>query len=141
MRIVDAMELHGTDREVECPRGGFTSIRMLLKSDGMGFTMTRTTVHPTRAFQRWHYKHHLEACYCIVGRGVLKDSRGRRHTITPGVLYALDKHDKHWMKATERMVLICVFNPPLTGREVHQADGSYARASKGSRAGHRRIAV
>jgi L-ectoine synthase len=40
-------------------------------------------------------------------------------------MYALDKHDKHFFKALEPVVLICVFNPPLAGNEVHQADGSY----------------
>lgn len=126
MKIVNALELHGTEREVECPKGGFTSIRMLVKKDGMGFGMTRTTVHPTEDFQLWHYKNHLEACYCIKGKGVLKDSHGRKHDIKPGVLYALDNHDKHWFKAVGgSCILICVFNPPLIGREVHGEDGSY----------------
>jgi L-ectoine synthase len=41
-------------------------------------------------------------------------------------MYALDKHDVHYVKALEDTVLISVFNPPVTGREVHDADGSYA---------------
>jgi L-ectoine synthase len=126
MKIVNAMKLHGTEREIKCPKGGFTSIRMLLKEDGMGFTMTRTTVHPTDEWQLWHYKHHLEACYCIKGKGQLKDTKGRIHEIRPGVMYALDRNDKHWFKTKETVILICVFNPPLTGKEVHQDDGSYA---------------
>ena len=125
MKIMNVMKLHGTEREVDCPNGGFTSLRMLLKEDGMGFTMTRTTVHPTGEWQLWHYKNHLEACYCIKGTGLLKDAKGRQHEIKPGMLYALDKHDKHWFKADENVILICVFNPPLTGGEVHQPDGSY----------------
>lgn len=113
------------ERVVECPNGGFTSRRLLLKDDGLGFTMTRTTIHPTRRFQKWHYKHHFEACYCIKGKGVLRDSKGVDHRIEPGVLYALDKHDKHFFKAFETVILLCVFNPPLVGREVHRGDGSY----------------
>ncbi|HAJ20895.1 MAG TPA: L-ectoine synthase, partial [Rhodospirillaceae bacterium] len=27
---------------------------------------------------------------------------------------------------TEAMALACCFNPPVTGQEVHRADGSYA---------------
>lgn len=126
MKVMNAMDLHGTEREVKCPKGGFTSIRMLLASDHMGFTMTRTTVHPTKQFQKWHYKHHVEACYCIKGRGLLKMAGGKILKIKPGMLYAPDKHDKHWFKATETVVLLCVFNPPLKGKEVHQKDGSYA---------------
>ena len=128
MKVLDAMKMHGSEREVICPKAGFTSIRMLLAEDGMGFTMTRTTVHPTDDFQLWHYKHHLEACYCIKGHGIVKDARGNEHQIRPGVMYALDKHDKHFFKALDTVVLICVFNPPLTGSEVHQKDGSYTRS-------------
>lgn len=113
------------DRSIECPNGGFMSRRLLLKRDGMGFTMTRTTVHPTKDFQKWHYKHHLEACYCIKGHGIIKDAKGVQHKVYPGTLYALDKHDKHFFKALDTVILICVFNPPLIGNEVHQADGSY----------------
>lgn len=130
MKIIDVMKLRGTDREVHCPEGGFTSRRMLNKSDGMGFSMHRTTIHPTPDWQLWHYKHHFEACYCIKGRGKVKDSKGVQHEIKPGICYALDKHDKHWFIAKETMILICVFTPPLVGDEVHQADGSYKAPEK-----------
>ena len=43
-------------------------------------------------------------------------------------MYALDQHDKHTLRAKEQLVLACCFNPPVTGTEVHQADGSYAPA-------------
>lgn len=130
MKVIDVLKLHKTEREVKCPRGGFTSLRPLLESDGMGFSVTRTTVHPTDDWQMWHYKNHLEACYCIAGHGQLKEANGTVHDISPGVLYALDKHDKHWFKTAERVVLLCVFNPPLTGREVHGDDGSYVAPKK-----------
>lgn len=42
-------------------------------------------------------------------------------------MYALDKHDKHILRANDKpMIMACVFNPPVTGKEVHQEDGSYA---------------
>jgi len=130
MKIINAMKLHKTGREVQCPNGGFTSIRMLLEKDKMGFTMTRTTIHPGD-WQWWHYKHHLEACYCIKGSALLKNEKtGEVHEIKPGICYALDKHDPHLFKATETTILICVFNPPLTGLEVHQKDGSYSAKEK-----------
>jgi L-ectoine synthase len=125
MKVVNVLQLRGTARAVDCPNGGFTSLRALLASDKMGFTMTRTTVHPTKHFQKWYYKHHLEACYCIKGRGLLRVGT-RVSKIHPGILYAADKHDKHFFKAIEPTVLLCVFNPPLLGKEVHLEDGSYA---------------
>lgn len=115
-----------TERQVECPKRGFTSYRLLLKDDGMGFTVTRTTVYPTKDFQKWHYKNHLEACYCIKGHGILKDASGKQYKIEPGSFYALNKNDKHFFKAQEVVILLCVFNPPLVGQETHGKDGSYA---------------
>ena len=41
--------------------------------------------------------------------------------IKPGMLYALDRHDAHFLIADPAgdMVLISVFNPPLRGDERH----------------------
>jgi L-ectoine synthase len=35
-------------------------------------------------------------------------------------MYALDKHDRHTLRADEELVMACVFNPPVTGTEVHR---------------------
>jgi len=106
------------------------SRRILLKSDGMGFSLHDTIVKEGTE-QRLHYKHHLEANYCIAGRGEVVDVKtGKTFPITPGTLYALDQHDEHILRAVAGdLRLICVFNPPLNGNEKHQADGSYAAAA------------
>jgi L-ectoine synthase len=106
------------------------SRRILLKSDGMGFSLHDTIVKEGTE-QRLHYKHHLEANYCISGRGEVVDVKtGKTFPITPGTLYALDQHDEHILRAVAGdLRLICVFNPPLAGNEKHQADGSYAAAA------------
>lgn len=125
MKIVGLQDLKNTDRQVECPKGGFTSYRFLLESDGMGYTLTKTDI-PKSKPQMWHYKNHLETCLCIKGHGIVTDLKtGQSFTIKAGVAYVLDNHDKHMFEALEDTTLICVFNPPLTGKEVHQEDGSY----------------
>jgi len=125
MKIVQTSELIGTDREVQCPKGGFTSIRSLLECDGMGFSLHKTII-PKGPPQHWHYKQHLEACYCIQGGGILTNlTTGERHLIRVDTVYVLDNHDDHTFQATSDTVLISVFNPPVTGREVHDEDGSY----------------
>lgn len=112
-------------KKVHCPDGGFISARYLLESDNMGFSITRTEI-PAGNPHIWHYKNHLEACFCVSGKGILGDmSSGDEHQIEPGTLYALDRHDKHMFMALEDTVLICVFNPPLTGDELHDEDRSY----------------
>ena len=125
MKIVNVKDLAGTERQVFCPKGGFISNRVLLESDGMGYSMTKTEI-PKGEWQHWHYKNHLETCYCIKGKGYLENlENGDRFEISPDIVYVLDKHDNHKFKAEEDTVLICVFNPPLKGAEVHQPDGAY----------------
>lgn len=124
MKIVRIEDIRGTDREVQGE--GWTSYRLLLKKDGMGFSYHETII-PAGAELRLWYKNHLEAVYCVAGNGSIEDlATGEVHEIYDGVLYALDKNDRHILRGgTEDMRLICTFNPPVTGRETHDAEGSY----------------
>lgn len=110
---------------------GWQSRRILLRSDGMGFSLHDTVVAEGTE-QRLEYKHHLEANYCISGEGEVVDLRtGITYPLRPGTLYALDKNDAHIIRATRGdLRVVCVFNPPLTGDETHRADGSYAPAEE-----------
>ncbi len=119
-------EIKGTPRDVTAPNGNWVSRRLLLDSDQMGFSLHDTIIFAgTETHIR--YKNHLEAVYCVEGRGEVKTlADGTIHTIEPGALYALNKHDEHLLRAFEDMRLVCVFNPALVGDEVHRADGSYA---------------
>ena len=123
MKIVRVNELENTPKEVKGV--GFTSLRLLLESDNMGFGIHKTII-PKGGPYNWHYKYHLEACYCIKGKGIIKDlSTGISSMITVDTCYVLDNNDNHEFEALEDTVLISVFNPPLTGNEIHQKDGSY----------------
>lgn len=124
MKVFNANDLDST-RIANCPKNGFTSYRLVTEADGMGYTMTKTLVHPGKP-QRWHYRHHLESCYCISGKGELTNElTGEMHEITPDSVYVLDKHDPHIFNAIEPTLLICVFNPPLQGDELHDKADSY----------------
>jgi L-ectoine synthase len=73
-----------------------------------------------------HYQQHLESVYCMSGTGRLKNLADNSvHQISPGTLYILDQHDKHILYADEELSLACVFNPPITGNETHNEEGSY----------------
>ncbi len=124
--IVTALkDILGTDRDVSGP--GWNSRRLLLASDDMGFSLTDTVIEKG-ALLELEYTHHLEACYCIEGRGQIRAFGDETwHPLEPFTLYALDQHDRHLVQATDTdLRLVCVFNPPLSGREVHRKDGSYA---------------
>ena len=124
MKIINVKELE-KDRVIECPKGGFVSNRILLDEDNMGYTMTKTVI-PVNGKQFWHYKDHLESCYCVKGKGELTNKEtGETFEISEDITYVLDKNDAHYFEAFEEVTLICVFNPPLTGKEVHKEDGSY----------------
>lgn len=124
MNIVTIKELENTEREVKGV--GFTSLRVLLKQDNMGFGLNKTII-PKGGPYHWHYTNHLEACYCIQGRGVITNLETKQQfIIEPDTTYVLDDYDDHTFEALEDTILISVFNPPLTGKEVHRADGSYA---------------
>ncbi|MFI2712193.1 ectoine synthase [Micromonospora sp. NPDC018662] len=103
--------------------GNGLSRRFLLESDGMGYTITDTTVR-AGTMARLQYRRHLEACYCIEGEGSVIDLAGNTYPIRPGVMYALDKHDAHCLVAApdSDLRLVCVFTPALHGGEQHSID-------------------
>lgn len=123
VKIIEKERLVSPER---CVKGvGFESIRLLLASDKMGFSLHKTII-PKGEVLHWHYKHHLEACYCIKGEGELVDLKtGNRYIIVPDSLYVLNNHDDHTFQALEDVELISIFNPPVTGSEIHKEDGSY----------------
>ena len=117
--------IKGTANEVTPENGNWTSNRLLLKKDGMGFSLHDTLIRAGTTTKMW-YKNHLEAVYCVAGKGEIEDlGTGLKHKIEDGTLYALDKHDRHVMRAETDLRLVCVFNPPLTGREIHDQEGAY----------------
>ncbi|MDV2988931.1 MAG: ectoine synthase [Dehalogenimonas sp.] len=126
MIIRTIAECTGNEREIKAPNGNWVSRRLLLRDDGMGFSFHETIIHAGSETPIW-YKNHLEAVYCVAGNGSIEDlATGEVHQIEPGVLYALDKHDRHILRGgTVDMKMICVFTPPLRGDEVHDADGAY----------------
>jgi len=133
MIVRSVTEIMGTERDVRTPN--WASRRLLLKSDGMGFSLHETTVYPGTETTIC-YANHLEAVFCIEGEGEVQTvADGRIHAIRPGVVYALDQHDRHYLRAKTQMRLLCVFNPPLTGREVHDANGVYPLLGEPQREG------
>lgn len=117
------------DSERRVDSAGWNSVRLLLKDDGMGFSFHITTVYAGAELEM-HYRNHLESVYCISGEGEIEETEtGLVHTIRPGVIYALDRHDRHILRARTEMTMACVFTPPVTGREVHDKTGAYPLAA------------
>lgn len=126
MLIKKLHEVRASNRNVSDK--GWESSRLLLAEDGMGFSFHVTTLE---AGGEWtfHYRHHVEAVFVLNGTGSVEDlATGERHALSAGTLYALDQHDRHTLRAETELVTVCVFNPPVTGSEIHDESGAYLPA-------------
>lgn len=123
MIVRSLKDIQGTDRETQAAT--WASRRLLLKGDGMGFSLHDTILHAgTRT--EMEYQNHLEAVYCIEGKGVLRDlTNGVEYPIQAGTMYALSGHERHVLFAEEQLRMVCVFNPPVVGPETHDENGVY----------------
>lgn len=123
MIVRSLREIEGSDREVSAEN--WMSRRLLLRDDNMGFSMHDTIIRSGTATEM-HYEHHLEAVYCIQGKGTVTVlETGKVFNIEPGTVYALDQNDRHVLRAESTMRMVCVFNPPLVGPESHDENGAY----------------
>ena len=123
MIIRKLKQIRASDRNVKSE--GWESARMLLEDDGMGFSFHLTTLRAGSEL-KMHYKNHLEAVMVLKGTGTIEDlGTGETHELRPGVLYALNENDRHVVRPETDILTACVFNPPVTGQEVHDENGAY----------------
>ncbi|MBI2952442.1 ectoine synthase [bacterium] len=123
MIVRSVKELIGTRRDILTET--WVSRRLLLREDGMGFSLHETLVRAGTETEMC-YKNHLEAVYCVEGEGEVEVlPKGGVYPVAPGTMYALDGHERHVLRARTTLRLVCVFNPPCAGREVHGPDGAY----------------
>ncbi|MCB1041564.1 MAG: ectoine synthase [Acidobacteria bacterium] len=116
-------DLLGTHRDIQTKN--WDSRRLLLEKDGMGFSMHDTLIK-AGSETRMCYRHHLEAVYCVTGSGEIEDlESGEIYSIEAGTMYALNQHESHILRGFTDMRMVCVFNPPVKGTEVHDETGAY----------------
>ncbi|GAA3751888.1 ectoine synthase [Salinactinospora qingdaonensis] len=116
-------EIDGTDADVKTDN--WRSRRIVLARDGVGFSFHETVLYAGTETSMW-YANHVELVHCIEGEAeITNDETGETHHITPGTLYLLDGHEHHTVRAKTDFRVLCVFNPPVTGREVHDENGVY----------------
>lgn len=116
-------ELVGTDRDVVGE--GWRSRRILRRDDGMHHSLHWTELRAGTELEL-RYGNHLESNLVVAGEGEVVDlDSGRTYELRPGVMYALDKHDHHLVRAKTDLAAVCVFWPPLRGDERHNEEGGY----------------
>jgi L-ectoine synthase len=97
----------------------------VLAGDRVGFSLPETVLKAGSVNDFW-YANHIEAVLCVEGEGELTDKEtGEVHLVRPGTVYVLDGHERHQLRPTTDIRAVCVFNPPVTGQEVHDEHGVY----------------
>ncbi|MGY3222276.1 L-ectoine synthase [Bradyrhizobium sp. USDA 4512] len=100
MIVRQLRDIRKTDRLVKSK--GWDSARLLLKSDGMGFSFHITTMYAGEEL-KMHYQNHLEAVFILKGTGTIEDlGTGETHKLAPGIMYALNKNDQHIVRPGHR---------------------------------------
>lgn len=118
-------EIAGTDRDVASPDGNWTSKRIILGGDRVGFSFHETIIK-AGSVNEFHYANHVEAVWLIEGEGTLTDREtGKTYPLAPGTMYLLNGNERHTVEPRTEMRMFCVFNPPVTGQEVHDENGVY----------------
>jgi L-ectoine synthase len=124
-------DVAGTPRDVRAAT--WRSKRLLVADDGVAFSFHETVIDARSETTMW-YRHHVEAVYCIQGRGRLVDlATDTTYELAPGTLYVLDGHERHRLEADTEMRMLCVFDPPVQGHEVHDETGAYPLEPGGAR--------
>ncbi|AUN40027.1 ectoine synthase [Tsukamurella tyrosinosolvens] len=116
-------EITGTERDVAA--GNWRSKRIVLGGDRVGFSFHETVIEPGTV-NEFHYANHVEAVWLVEGEGTLLDREtGVEYPLAPGTMYLLDGNERHTVTTKTRMRMLCVFNPPVVGTEVHDENGAY----------------
>lgn len=125
IRTMEQLEAEG--RVISISHGKATAVRLLTKSDRLGFSLSEARASQAGQSDLW-YKHHWEANYVRSGNAILENrSTGERWSLEPGVLYCVGPTDRHRIIREEPtdMRIISIFNPPIEGDETHDEDGAY----------------
>ena len=123
MIVKQLTDMIGTSQDVKGET--WNSRRLLLAKEHVGFSLHDTIMKAGTETTMW-YKNHIEAVYCIEGEGELEDLvNGKTYQLSPGTLYVLNGNERHIVRPNTDVRMVCVFNPPVTGREIHDEQGAY----------------
>lgn len=126
MFVKRADEMRRAGREMTVANAHVRSLRMLTKSDAVGFGLSDVRLAAGAEAVLW-YKHHWEANHVLSGTGDVTDlGTGRTWKLAPGMAYCVGPADRHRLRAETDMHVISLFCPPLVGDEQHDQDGAVA---------------
>lgn len=126
MLIRSFQEVEAAGKVISISHGKSTAVRVLVKSDGLGFSLSEARCGAGNRSRLW-YKNHWEANYVRAGRGSLINLQtDESWSLYPGVLYCVGPDDRHSVVNTDDPLrIVSIFNPPIEGMETHDGDGAY----------------
>lgn len=111
----DVRDIIGTERDVHGE--GWMSRRLVLAGDGLRYSVHETIIEAGTTL-RFTYRSHRETVYCVAGDGSVRSvATDEAWPIRPGSLYSVGVGDDHIVTARSELKLLCIFDPPLEGRE------------------------
>lgn len=125
MIVRSLQEIEDTERHVRSASGTWESKRLVLAREKVGFSLHETVPYAGTETSMW-YANHVEAVLCVEGEAESTDHEtGEVHRIRPGTMCLLDGHERHTPRTMTGFRCVCVFDPPVTGREDHDENGVY----------------
>src|SRR5699024_10041590 len=123
MLVRSLSDIEDTDADIKSDT--WRSKRLILAKERMCFSILEITQYEGTERYFW-YPNHIEAVVITHGEGEVEDlATCAVHHPAPGTLYLLRDHAKHMVRVRKAIRCVCVFNPPVTGREVHDEYGVY----------------
>jgi L-ectoine synthase len=121
MIVRSLQEIEDTERDIRTPN--WRSKRLVLAREQVGFSMDETVLDAD-SVNDFFFADHVEAVFVVEGEGELLDKEtGETYQLGPGSMYLLDGHEHHQLRPRTRMRTVCVFNPPVAGREARDSRG------------------
>lgn len=117
----------GTERQMVRTDGEMRlqSTRLLIQSDGCGFSVSDVQVSAGFTADLW-YKNHVEGNLIVSGKMELADlNTGQSWDLGPEDLYVVGPRDRHRGVAKTDLHIVSVFCPAMAGDERHDSDGAY----------------
>ena len=118
-------DVRAAGMEVVVADGLATSQRYLTAADELGFSFHSVLLKEGVGGDIW-YKNHWEGNLVLDGNMEVKDyATDEVHELGPGSLYLVGPKDRHHVNPLSDVHVLSIFDPPLTGTEQRDEDGSY----------------
>jgi L-ectoine synthase len=126
MLIRSFQEAEKNGQVVSISHGKSSAVRVLLKADGLGFSLSEARCGAGNRSKLW-YKNHWEANYIRAGRGSIRNLDTHEElALYPGVIYCVGPNDRHSIiNSDDPLRIVSIFCPPITGLETHDEDGAF----------------